>query len=119
LQVLLDQDRMALAAPVRIEILVGAQRRDVPVCGDSSRALPVYYPTTATWQLIDEWIDRTSAIGERFGFADSSSAHLPRSEAMRCGLSMRISPGWLGPVAGAAQPRLRNDDAAGCGRHVS
>ena len=32
-------------------------------------ALPLFFPTDGTWALIDEWVERASAAGERFGFA--------------------------------------------------
>jgi predicted nucleic acid-binding protein len=70
LQNLLDRDEVALAAPVRVEILVGASGRDRPRLRRSLSALPVFYPNAATWTLIDGWVDTASAAGEHFGFAD-------------------------------------------------
>jgi len=67
---LLDQDRVRLPAPVRIEILVGASRRERPRLRRLLSALPVIYPTSATWRSIDRWIDVAATAGERFGFAD-------------------------------------------------
>ena len=67
---LLDDDRVALSAPVRVEILSGASTADRVRLRRSLSALPVFYPGETTWHRIDGWIDRAGARGERFGFAD-------------------------------------------------
>jgi predicted nucleic acid-binding protein len=70
LQGILDDGSVALAAPVRVEILSGASRRDRPRLRRALSALPVYYPVETTWRLIDEWVERAGNAGQRFGFAD-------------------------------------------------
>jgi predicted nucleic acid-binding protein len=70
LTALLDADEVALAAPVRIEILVGASNRDSAQLSRSLSALPIFFPNEQTWSRIDDWLDRARKVGERFGFAD-------------------------------------------------
>jgi predicted nucleic acid-binding protein len=67
---LLDDGSVALAAPVRVEVLSGASRRDRPRLRRALSALPVYYPAEATWTAIDAWVERSAHAGQRFGFAD-------------------------------------------------
>jgi len=67
---LLDSDEVALSAPVRIEILAGASKRDDVRLRRVLSALPLFFPTEETWTRIDDWLVRAWAAGERFGFAD-------------------------------------------------
>jgi predicted nucleic acid-binding protein len=67
---LLDADEVTLPVPVRIEILAGASKRDLPVLRRTLSALPVVYPGDETWTLMDEWIDRSIPKGQRFGLGD-------------------------------------------------
>lgn len=67
---LLDSDEVALAAPVRVEILSGASAQDRVRLRRSLSALPIFYPGEATWSLVDSWIERAAAAGYQFGFAD-------------------------------------------------
>ena len=67
---LLDSEEVGLPAPVRVEILVGASRRDRPRLRRLLSALAVLYPDTATWGRIDRWIDQAGDAGERFGASD-------------------------------------------------
>ncbi len=68
---LLDRDEVALAAPVRIEILAGSSRRDLPRLRRTLSALPLYYPDATAWERIDAWrIDIAVAAGQRFDIAD-------------------------------------------------
>ena len=67
---LLDEDRVALAAPVRIEILSGVSAKNLPRLRCLLSALPVFYPDRSTWERMETWTERASVQGERFGFGD-------------------------------------------------
>jgi predicted nucleic acid-binding protein len=67
---LLDADEVLLAAPVRVEILSGASRTDRWRLRRALSALPVLYPSSDTWKLIDGWIDSAGDRGDRFGLGD-------------------------------------------------
>lgn len=67
---LLDADEIALAAPVRTELLAGARAADRVRLKRALTGLPVLYPTDKTWQLIDRWAEQAGDRGERFGVGD-------------------------------------------------
>jgi predicted nucleic acid-binding protein len=67
---LLDADEVALPVMVKIELLAGAARRDLPALRRALSALPVVYPEEQTWRLIDSWIDRAMRAGQRFAPGD-------------------------------------------------
>jgi predicted nucleic acid-binding protein len=67
---LLDADEVDLAVPVRLELLGGASKPDRVRLRRALSALPVLYPTDATWQLMDDWVQRAAAAGHRFGVGD-------------------------------------------------
>lgn len=70
LERLLEADQVALAAPVRLEILSGASRRDRPQLRRVLSALPLLLPSDRTWGLLDQWVDRAGDAGQRFGVVD-------------------------------------------------
>lgn len=70
LRTLLEGDAVALAAPVRIEVLIGALNQDRPRLQRLLSALPVYFPSPATWETLDSWVEQAAAAGHQFGFAD-------------------------------------------------
>jgi predicted nucleic acid-binding protein len=70
LSALLDQDEVAMPAPVHLEVLSGASRPERARLRITLSALPILLPAAQTWSRMDGWIDRAGDAGERFGFAD-------------------------------------------------
>lgn len=67
---LLDSDEVALAAPVRIELMSGVSAKDRFALKRALSALPVLYPNDDTWRLLDQWAEKTSKAGQHFGMGD-------------------------------------------------
>lgn len=67
---LLDADEVGLAVPVRLELLGGASARDRARLRRALSALPVLYPTDATWHTMDAWVEQAAAAGQRFAVGD-------------------------------------------------
>lgn len=67
---LLDADEVALALPVRLELVAGVSRRDRPAFVRGLSALPVLRPSPETWDLIERWIPAAADKGRRFGLSD-------------------------------------------------
>ena len=76
LTALIEDDEIALALPVRLELLAGtsrSRRADFHAIYD---ALPQLHPTEQTWAPLTEWIERASDAGETFGLPDLLIASL-------------------------------------------
>ena len=67
---LIDADLVALPVPVRTELLIGASGRTHERLARTLGALPLLYPTDATWHTIDDWTARAARRGERFSLGD-------------------------------------------------
>lgn len=76
LQGLLDADLVALARPVRLELLAGIARQDRKAFLRRFGALPQLLVTDDTWQPLSEWITRAADAGERFAISDLLIASL-------------------------------------------
>jgi predicted nucleic acid-binding protein len=66
----LDDDEAAIAVPIRIEILSGAARADMARLRRTLSALPTFYPSEATWQRIEGWLETIKKAGDSFGAGD-------------------------------------------------
>ena len=67
---LLDADEVALALPVRLELLAGVSRMDRQALRGGLSGLPVVVPGEETWTLISGWIAGFADKGHRFALSD-------------------------------------------------
>jgi predicted nucleic acid-binding protein len=67
---LLDADEVALAVPVRTELLMGVRGADRSKLAGALLSVPALYPTDETWRTIDAWTARASAAGHVFAIGD-------------------------------------------------
>ena len=67
---LLDADKVALALPVRLELVAGVVKADRGALRRALAALPVIRPDDALWERVEDWIDRAAARGHRFDIPD-------------------------------------------------
>lgn len=70
LQALLDADEVALALPVRLELLAGLRKQDRAGFIRALSGLPVLAPSDDTWRLIESWIPAAADKGHRFSVTD-------------------------------------------------
>lgn len=70
LQELLDEDLVALALPVRLELWAGVAKQDRKKHAAAYSALPQLVPTEATWSPLTQWVERARDAGETFTVAD-------------------------------------------------
>ena len=70
LNALLDADEVALALPVRLELVAGVSRRDRAALLRGLSALPLVRPTDETWNLVERWIPLAADKGYRVGLTD-------------------------------------------------
>lgn len=70
LRSLLDADEVALAVPVRTELLMGARTGDRQKLEAALKGLPLLYPTDDSWRTIDRWTIQTSRAGQAFAVGD-------------------------------------------------
>ncbi|RPJ63182.1 MAG: PIN domain-containing protein, partial [Acidobacteria bacterium] len=80
---LLDSDQAALALPVRIEILGGSSKKDLPKLRRALSGLPTFVPGVATWELVEIWVEAAISKGERFGVTDLLIAAVAAEHGMR------------------------------------
>lgn len=70
LRSLLDADEVALAVPVRTELLMGARASDRAKLERELKGLPLLYPGDESWRTIDRWTERASRAGVTFAIGD-------------------------------------------------
>ena len=67
---LLDADQVAMAIPIRVEILSGSQRSQQATLSRTLSALPLLYPSQSTWHRIEGWLGTIKNAGDWFGVGD-------------------------------------------------
>jgi predicted nucleic acid-binding protein len=76
LEGLIDADAVALALPVRLELLAGVARHDRKAFLSAFGALPQLHPSRETWRTLPRWIERAADAGARFAITDLLIASL-------------------------------------------
>lgn len=67
---LIEEDCIALATPVWIELLLGIRAQELNRFKRVLSALPRYTPTEETWDVVQAWAVEATRKGQRFGFTD-------------------------------------------------
>ena len=70
LRSLVEADEVALAVPVRTELLMGTRAADRAKLEKALAGLPLLYPTDETWRTIDRWTSIASRAGHTFAIGD-------------------------------------------------
>lgn len=70
LRELLDGDAVGLPVPVRIELLSGASKSNLPKLRRLLSAPPPLHPVESTWSLVESWAIEAALRGDRFGVGD-------------------------------------------------
>lgn len=70
LSALIDADEVALALPVRIELMAGVAKKDRAALARGLSALPVLMPSEDTWALAESWVAPAADAGQRFAMTD-------------------------------------------------
>lgn len=76
LDTLIDADEVALALPVRLEVLAGLAKKDRKAFLRAFGALVQVVPSDETWKPLAGWIERSAEAGERFSLTDLLIASL-------------------------------------------
>lgn len=70
LRSLLEADEVALAVPVRSELLMGARLADRTRLERELKGVPLLYPSDESWRTLDAWTRITSRAGITFSLSD-------------------------------------------------
>ena len=81
LSALLDEQRVLMTSPTKIEILSGTSRKDYHRLKTLLSALPTVEPGAEEWGLIEDWVEMASLRGDRFSVADLLIAAITRHHA--------------------------------------
>lgn len=120
LRALLRADEVALALPIRIELVTGVAAKNRRALRRGLSALPVIRPTEATWALIEQWIPMAADAGRHFKVADLLIAALAHElgalvwsldEHFATMEQLGLARMYAGPAVGAGLPPSRKASA--------
>ena len=67
---LMDADEIALALPVRVELMSGVAKAHRRELRRGLSGLPVVVPSEETWRVIEGWVEPAADAGLRFSVTD-------------------------------------------------